>query len=1292
MFLLCLDASMPLARRRRFVVLARPLHLASIPLAVVASAPLLLALHPQQADAFHDGWRWVRFTTADGLPAGEVAQIEQTGEELWALTREGLAWYDGWRWRRVGADQELESGSITWIACGEGNELWVATLAGLFRGNSRAFRQVEVPGFPDLPMIDCVAPLADGSVIVSVLDIERATIRLASIPGWSGTDVSIPELPGEPEAPFLWQTTSGGVWLNTSRGLFELEGGAWRERIPVDGPRSDLTALAENGRGNGFAGFRRPTSHVGLWEWSEGSEARLVASEGLGLVDVIEVGPHGEAIVFYESGEVRVRFAGEWRSLDPVPEAFQTHVQCASFTTDGHLWVGTGSGLYLIRLGSERWTRWKHDGVNAARNRVNEVVEHRDGTLWSGSAGGVEAWSRDGKAVPIPPLPGDPIRNVTGLAADGRGIVWASSGSSFAGLWRWNGSRWTGLEGDSDGVPLGLIHKIRADRAGRLWLLALAPSLDLALDGHGAVHYLEQDRAIPWTPFRDLGERRAYDFVETRDGAYWFATSEGISRWRDGGWVHWSDKQSGHGRTIRLADAGGGAMWFAQAARIGRIEVDGATRFIAPPGGSRPAVADLALGAGGALWITSRSGLHRYGNDEWSSFDTISGLRNLHLWPVIAQDERVVVGSLGGGIYTLSLDEANAPAPRPLIESCTADGEAVLVRWHVNAWQGEIPQERIPTRHRLVGGAWSEWSTDREVTLTGLSTGAHEIEIQARGLFGAIDPNGARKAFRVELPFHRRPGFVVSTGTMLLALVVLSLVHRSRRRRDALALRKSEIDHRLLMEQASDAIFIFDTAGRCLEVNSSASELVRRSKEECRGMSLFALLSPPPELLEEVRTGHTIVIELEALQSDGRHVPVEVSVKLILDGRIQAIVRDLTERRRLEHERLAMERRLTEAQKLESLGLLASGVAHDFNNLLTVIKASAGEALERIEAGSPILAQMDRIVTASQSASEFTNQLLAYAGRGSLRSEPIDLNAILRRLASLFETSLDKDVTLVLDLAAELPAVEADAGRLQQVVLNLILNASEAIGDDTGEIRLSTRRVEPDDAEVAHPTWAEVPPGRCWVKMQVADTGAGMDEESLARIFEPFYTTKPGGRGLGLAAAQGIVRSHGGFIRVESGRGTGTTFSLLLPGVGRLLEREPAVAAQSWSGSGRALVVDDEKSVREVTASILRSSGYEVLSAPSGREAIDAYLLDPGSFSLILLDQTMPGLTGTETMRAVRSVRPDACVILMSGNTGPAQEDLDDGERASAYLRKPFSVQELRALLQNLERQGRQPG
>ena len=378
-------------------------------------------------------------------------------------------------------------------------------------------------------------------------------------------------------------------------------------------------------------------------------------------------------------------------------------------------------------------------------------------------------------------------------------------------------------------------------------------------------------------------------------------------------------------------------------------------------------------------------------------------------------------------------------------------------------------------------------------------------------------------------------------------------------------------------------------------------------------------------------------------------------------------------------ERARNEQHLRQTQKLESVGLLAGGIAHDFNNLLTGILGNASLALEAAPPDSPARSMLQDVIDAGERAAHLTRQLLAYAGKGRFLIEVLDLSRHVREISSLVQSSIPHSVQLSLDLAGGLPGIEADPAQIQQVVMNLVINGAEAIPEGkSGTVLIMTRMQEVDENYIRTilPD-ADIVPGP-YVALEVHDTGVGMDEATKARIFDPFFTTKFVGRGLGLAAVLGIVRGHKGALKIYSAPGRGSTFRVLFPAAGERVKAEEQVEGEApLTGSGTVLVVDDEELVRRAAKATLERFGYTVMVAEDGGRGIEAFRARADQIALVLLDMTMPVMSGEETLRGLRSVQPGVKVILSSGYNEAEAIRRFAGKGLAGFVQKPYTATRL---------------
>ena len=385
---------------------------------------------------------------------------------------------------------------------------------------------------------------------------------------------------------------------------------------------------------------------------------------------------------------------------------------------------------------------------------------------------------------------------------------------------------------------------------------------------------------------------------------------------------------------------------------------------------------------------------------------------------------------------------------------------------------------------------------------------------------------------------------------------------------------------------------------------------------------------------------------------------------------------DSTDKIDYQAERRALDAQLQEAAKDESLAVLAGGVAHDFNNLLVGILGSADLALTDLPATSPARGSLADIEEASRRAADLCQQMLAYSGRGRFVIQPLDLSDLVGETTHLLEAAISRRADLRLHLAEGLPAIEADATQIRQVAMNLATNAAEALDAGEGVITVATGTVECRRAVLDAMRLGDGLPEGDYVYLEVTDTGSGIDEATLARVFDPFFTTKFTGRGLGLAAVQGIARGHGGAIEVHTESGRGTTFRVLFPATDAVVAASARQAGSPLAGrgSGLVLLVDDEEIVRRVGGRMLRLSGFDVLTAADGREAIEVFGQRRDEIACVVLDLSMPHMGGEETLEHLRRIRSDVPVIISSGFTEQEVVDRFVGKGIAGFVQKPYNA------------------
>lgn len=490
------------------------------------------------------------------------------------------------------------------------------------------------------------------------------------------------------------------------------------------------------------------------------------------------------------------------------------------------------------------------------------------------------------------------------------------------------------------------------------------------------------------------------------------------------------------------------------------------------------------------------------------------------------------------------------------------------------------------------------------------------------------------------------------------------------------ALRESEEKYRLLFDRSNESIAVFGTGLRPILANDRFLEMVGYTREELIGTNIRSLLHPDDfaRVLDNNRRrmeGEPIsrLYEFRAVRKDGVVIEVEGSFDLIRRGEevigIQGIFRDITERKRIQDS-------LFEQQKEQTIITLAGGIAHDFNNILLGVMGNAALLEDELAGLSSAKSLVKNILTSSARMAELTNQLLSYARGGKHRPEPSNLNDIIEDTLKILHGSLPSSVRIEKELDPGLWPVEADRTQMSQVLLNLLVNALEAM--ETGGV-LTLRSENTRHASQWFGPGSELMPAGDYVHVVVSDTGVGMTEETRRRLFEPFYTTKFMGRGLGLAASQGIIYNHKGLIEVESQRCKGSTFHVTLPRTDRVPASQTAPTPAAKPYSGTILVVDDEETVRDVAERMLKRLGFQVLVAADGAAGLALHEQHRSEITLVLLDIQMEGMSGDEVFERLIESDPDVRVILSSGyEESTVASTFKCAERIAGFIQKPYTM------------------
>ncbi len=1024
--------------------------------------------------------------------------------------------------------------------------------------------------------------------------------------------------------------------------------------------------------------------------------------------------------------------------LDNADNLSGGRVSALAEDVQSRLWIATSEGLDRYDPTSSRFDHFRHDDTPASlpSNDVHRLLIDDSGVLWIGTASGLHRFDPASSSFSTHLLGDDDTvedDQVTALFEDRAGDLWVGRTS---GLYQLDRERrlkqhFHHVSTDPGSLSESFVTAVFEDSGGTLWVGT----------HNGGVHRLDvtsggfQRFANDPRDASSLSNNRVSVIYQQGSGSLWVGTSNGLNEMRPDGSFRRLLEEDGlpHPQVAGIFDDGAGRLWLATGGGLSRF--DPGTRTFRTYT-TRDGLQSDQFYVSAAL--KRRDGRLCFGGSKgYSCFDPRQVVDNPHVPPVVLTDFQRLGESFSPG---------RAPWTASDIQLSHTDD---YFAFEFAALDYTRPEYNL-YRYRLEGfdREWVEAGSRRSASYANVPPSDYVFRVQGSNSDQVWNQVGLTVNLSITPPYWQTAWFRVLAALLLATAVggaynarVRHLKRReqklARRVEDSLAdLRRSEERYRLLFERNLAGVVRVTVDGRILECNEAFARILGYlSPEECRTqhvLDLSTALDDKPSLADRLGDDGTVVsYESSVRTRDGSMVAVLWNASLVPgDGDEPSVVEgtaiDVSERRRIEEG-------LRRAQKLESLGVLAGGIAHDFNNLLMSIMGNAELARRDLDQKSPIHPRLDRIETASGRAAELAKQMLAYSGKGDFIVTCLDFSSAVRDMANLLDGAVSKKAWLVYELESDLPVIEADAGQIEQIVMSLVTNASEALGSAGGAITIRTgsRHYGLDDLADTYLD-DRLPAGR-YVFLEVADEGSGMDEDLQLKIFDPFFTTKFTGRGLGLAAVLGIVRGHRGAIKIDSAPGRGSTFTVLFPAstpesaealpepevrrtssgkVSRFshsetVSRSPPSgtrsrlspsATKSPSGGtdadksrrdrrGIVLVVDDDEFVRRVAQDMLSTMGFEVLTAGDGQEGVEVFRRRAGEIELVVLDLSMPRMSGEEAFGEIRKTAPGARVILASGYDEQESTRRFAGRGLSGFIQKPYRLtnleEKIRQVLEN---------
>ena len=949
---------------------------------------------------------------------------------------------------------------------------------------------------------------------------------------------------------------------------------------------------------------------------------------------------------------------------------------------DDRLAVVEASGrIWTCDIESDRWREFTPPG-NVERPSVLAIARSSRGGFWLGTNNGLYRW-KDGVFLDSFQRVLDiDLTTITGLQEDHRGHLWVGSGSSFVGALEFDGKMWT-HHTEVEGVGDFSVHAIRRGHGDDLWFLLLGRADSYAAPW-GGVARLSRGK---WKRFGEedgLPSARTYDLTTKFNHQVLIGTLKGIARLEGERWVAPPYATTSAARTLFFSQheelwigSGISGRGISVVTREGRIDDRGdLPRF---------AAAGFVDDDKGNTWISSPDGLFRWDGVSFSDVTREPGIPSRVFWPIVTCGRNALcMGSFGQGLVRFEPDDIDPPVTEELIVSPTLEKDEFLIRWEGRDKWNTTLAEDLRFRWRIDGGPWSTPIRARSTKVKTSEWGAIEFEAQAIDLADNHETIPRSITLMTPRPWWAHWSLVAPLVFLFLALFYLTKTTMTQKKeRKQLEEEKDRAASQLrsIVENTSELIYIQSIPdGEYLFVSPSSRELTGYTPEEFlqNQASLIDLEHPASRGYEELWKKicneeftriPTYTVAVRTKSGENRIQQVHESY-MDQDGRrvVLGIAVDITDIRQA-HEAML------HAEKLKSLGVLAGGIAHDFNNLLVGILGNA--ELLGLNVGGDLESRryLDEIETSGRKAAGLCRQMLTYAGK--IRSTPtaIDMPLLLDEVTGLARAAVDASTKFDICILDEDCRISGDPTQVHQVLMNLIINGSDALGGQPGVVNISMDRVTLKDGDISKMAPFSPSPGE-FVRVTVQDDGCGMDKETLLRIFDPFFSTKIQGRGLGLAAVRGIVHSHNGALTVESRPGCGSTFCIYLP---VCLEPTESTAHTAHSkptafGYGTILVVDDEPTVSRVAKLILEKQGFSVLVADSGVEGIEVIKTSKARIRAVVLDLTMPDRDGLETLVEMRKIIPKLPAVLCSGyvmeNLAQRIGEIDD----LFFLQKPFDA------------------